>query len=202
VLSAQVLFGGLAGMVAHTAGAAEDSATRPAILEAEVSDVATLAPSNPHRLLIGGGLGDAGVQIINGDTARVEARIQAAPMANFVIDPNNKYYYIAETMWTRINRGTRQDVLAVYDDQLKLVAEIDLPGRLIAVPKSPTFEISSDGRLAYVYNMQPASSVTVVDLVRRKTVNIVEIPGCGMISRRCVRTARSQPQCAAAASMQ
>jgi methylamine dehydrogenase heavy chain len=178
---AQVLLGGVAGIAIHEAGAADDSSVRPAILEAEVSDVAVLAPSNPHRLLVGGSLGGTGVQIINGDTARVEGRIQAASGANFVIDPNNKYYYIAETMWTRINRGTRQDVLAVYDDQLKLVAEIDLPGRLISVPKSPTFEISSDGRLAYVYNMQPASSVTVVDLIRRKTANVVEIPGCGMI---------------------
>jgi methylamine dehydrogenase heavy chain len=152
----------------------------PAIPETETSDVAALGPTGPHRLLLGGSF-QGGIRIIDGDTARLEAQIQAAPMSNFAIDPNNKFFYVAETMWTRINRGTRQDLLTVYDEQLKLVAEIPLPGRLISVPKSPTFEISADGRLAYVYNMQPASSVAVVDLVSRKTANIVETPGCGMV---------------------
>ncbi len=69
----------------------------------------------------------------------------------------------------------------IYDDQLKLVSEITLPGRLISVPKSPTLDISADGKFAYVYNMQPATSVAVVDLVARKTASVVEIPGCGMV---------------------
>jgi len=134
----------------------------------------------PHRLLLGGSF-TGGIKVIDGDTARLEGQIQAAPAANFVIDPGNKYFYVAETMWTRINRGTRQDLLSIYDDQLKLVDEITLPGRLISVPKSPTLDISADGKLAYVYNMQPATSVAVVDLTARKTTTVVEIPGCGMV---------------------
>jgi methylamine dehydrogenase heavy chain len=156
------------------------AADKPPILESETSDVARLSPMGPHRLLLGGAMGP-GIKVINGDTARLEGSIQAAPASNFVIDPNNRFFYVAETMWTRLNRGTRQDLLSIYDDQLKLVQEITLPGRLISVPKSPTLDISSDGRLAYVYNMQPAASVAVVDLVARKTANVVEIPGCGMV---------------------
>lgn len=172
-----------AAMSAHaadstTAGTAASG--KPAILESENSDVGRLAPTGPHRLLLGGSF-TGGIKVINGDTAKLEGQIQAAPASNFVIDPNNKFFYVAETMWTRINRGTRQDLLSIYDDQLKLVTEIPLPGRLISVPKSPTFDISSDGHLAYVYNMQPAASVAVVDLVARKTANVVEIPGCGMV---------------------
>jgi methylamine dehydrogenase heavy chain len=177
---AQVLFGVLTSFAASVSIAADAADGRPAILEAEVSDVATLAPLGPHRVLIGGAM-MPGVQLVNGDTARVEGRIEAGQMANFAIDPNGKYYYIAETLWTRGNRGTRQDLLTIYDDQLKLVAEIDLPGRLIAVPKYSTFDISADGKQAYVFNMQPAASVAVVDLVRRKVANVVEIPGCGMV---------------------
>lgn len=154
---------------------------KPAILEAETSDVARLTPTGPHRLLLGGGLRGSGVQIINGDSARVEAQIPVTQGANFVLDPNNRFFYVAETIWTRGNRGTRQDLLSVYDDQLKLVSEITLPGRLISVPKSPTFEISADGKFAYVYNMQPATSVGVVDLTARKMASVVETPGCGMV---------------------
>ena len=169
---------GLAAVSAHAADA--DPGAKPAILESETSDVGVLGPTGPHRLLLGGALG-AGIKVINGDTARLEGQIQAAPASNFVIDPANRYFYVAETMWTRLNRGTRQDLLSIYDAQLKLVTEIALPGRLISVPKSPTLDISADGKLAYVYNMQPAASVAVVDLVSRKTSSVVEIPGCGMV---------------------
>lgn len=158
---------------------AQDS-ERPAILETEVSDVATLKPPGPHRLLISGGMA-GGVRVIDGDAGTVEGQIQAAPGANFAIDPNDKFYYIAETMWSRLNRGKREDLVSVYDDQLKLVAEIPIPGRLISVPKSPSFDLSADGRLGYVYDMQPASSVVVVDLAARKVAGVVETPGCGMI---------------------
>jgi methylamine dehydrogenase heavy chain len=177
---ALTVFGCLIMTLAGPARSQSDSTAKPAILETETSDVAPLGPMGPRRLLLGGSF-QGGIRIINGDTARLEAQLQAAPMSNFVIDPNNKFYYVAETMWTRVNRGTRQDLLTVYDEQLKLVTEIPLPGRLISVPKSPTFEISADGRFAYVYNMQPAASVAVVDLVSRKTTNIVETPGCGMV---------------------
>ena len=95
------------------------NAAQPPILESETSDVGVLGPTGPHRLLLGGSLGP-GVKVINGDTARLEGQIQAAPAANFVIDPNNRFFYVAETMWTRLNRGTRQDLLSVYDTQLKL----------------------------------------------------------------------------------
>ena len=105
---------------AHAQNAAPPA--KPAILEAETSDVAKLAPIGPHRVLIGGSLRGSGIQLINGDTARLEGQIHAAPASNFVIDPNNRFYYVAETMWTRLNRGTRQDLISVYDDQLKLVS--------------------------------------------------------------------------------
>jgi len=163
---------------AQAAESAPDS--KPAILETEVSDIAKLAPTGAHRLFLGGSF-TGGIRVVNGDTARLEAQIPAAAAANFVLDPNNKFFYVAETIWSRGNRGTRQDLLSVYDDQIKLVTEIPLPGRLIAVTKSPAFEISADGRYAYVFNMQPAASVAVVDLTSRKVANVVEIPGCGMI---------------------
>ena len=66
-------------------------AAKPAILEAETSDVGRLAPLGPHRLLIGGGIRGSGVQVINGDTARLEGQIQAAPASNFVIDPEQSF---------------------------------------------------------------------------------------------------------------
>lgn len=160
-------------------GTAAEPTSSP-ILETEISDVATLAPAGPHRLLVGGGF-QGGIRVIDGDAGKVVGQIYSAMGANLVIDPENRYYYLSETMWTRGNRGVRQDFVSVYDDQLKLVSEINVPGRLISVPKSPSFEISADGRQAYVFSMQPAPSVAVVDLRAKKHVATVEVPGCGMV---------------------
>lgn len=167
------------GAAAMESGKAAEPASSP-ILEAEISDVATLPPAGPHRLLVGGGF-QGGIRVIDGDAGKVVGQIYSATGSNLVIDPENRYYYLSETMWTRGNRGVRQDFVSVYDDQLKLVSEINVPGRLISVPKSPSFEISADGRQAYVFSMQPAPSVAVVDLRSRKHVATVEVPGCGMV---------------------
>ena len=156
------------------------AADPPPILAAETSDVAVLPPPGPHRVLVGNSF-MGGVRVIDGDAGELKGQFYTAAVANFAIDPNNLYYYVAETMWSHGNRGTRSDLLSIYDNQLKFVAELPLPGRLIAVPKSPTLGISGDGRWAFVYNMQPASSVAVVDLQARKVSTVVETPGCGMI---------------------
>lgn len=160
--------------------AVAQAADPPPILAAETSDVAVLPPPNPHRVLVGSSF-QGGVRVFDGDSGEVKGQFYTAPAANFAIDPNNNFYYVAETMWSHGNRGTRADLLSIYDNQLKFVAELPLPGRLIVVPKSPSFAISGDGHLAFVYNMQPASSVAVVDLQARKLSTVVETPGCGMI---------------------
>ena len=153
----------------------------PPILETETSDVAVLPPPGPHQVLVGGSFESRGVHVIDGDSGKRQGEIYTAANANFAIDPNNAYYYVAETYWSRGNRGKRDDLLSIYDDQLKLVAEVALPGRLISAPKSPTLAVSGDGRWAYVYNLQPAASVSVVDLSLRKLAAVVETPGCGMV---------------------
>ncbi len=187
---------GIGTVCVHAADA--DAGARPAILESETSDVGILAPMGPHRLLLGGALG-AGIKVINGDTARLEGQIQAAPASNFVIDPANRFVYVAETMWTRLNRGTRQDLLSIYDPQLKLVSEITLPGRLISVPKSPSLDISADGKLGL--RLQHAArgvggcrgpGGTQDDATSlRFPAAAWFIPGARAHLRRCARMARS-----------
>ena len=166
--------------VVAAAASVSNAADKPPILAAETSDVAILPPPGPHRVLVGSSF-MGGVRVVDGDSGEVKGQFYTAPAANFAIDPENRYYYVAETFWSHGNRGTRADLLSIYDNQLKLVTELPLPGRLIAVPKSPTLAISGDGRQAFVYNMQPASSVAVIDLKTRKLATVVETPGCGMV---------------------
>ena len=89
--------------------------------------------------------------------------------------------YTVDTFYTRGQRGDRTDVLTIYDKStLTASGEIVLPGgkRAQMLTEAGAFQISPDERFAYVYNFTPASSVTVVDLVNRRVVDEVNIPGC------------------------
>lgn len=152
----------------------------PPVLQSETAGITPLRPLKAHDLLL---LSDrGGAQIIDGDTLRLLGTIYTAHYANIAIGPDNGTFYVAETYWSRGNRGTREDLLSVYQcPRLDLAAEITLPGRLISDPKTHVFDLSADGRYAYIYNFQPASSVVVVDLHARKVIGSVETPGCGLV---------------------
>ena len=150
------------------------------ILESETSDVASLPQATPHRLFVATRQG--GVTIVNGDTAKVEGTVNSTWAAGFDVAPDNSRFYVSESIWTRQNRGERQDMLSVYDGtSLKLLNEISLPGRLIASGRMPYFSLSANGKRGFVYNMEPAPSVIVVDTVAGKVISSIETPGCGLV---------------------
>src|SRR3569623_1397493 len=98
---------------------------------------------------------------------------------SFSFDPLGRYFYVAQTIWSKLDRGTRQDMLLVYDVRsLKLMSEIAIPGRMLIGNRTHNLVITSDGRRALIYNMQPSSSVNVVDLEKRAFEKKIELPGC------------------------
>ena len=91
--------------------------------------------------------------------------------------------YIPETHYSRGSRGERTDVLTIYDAlALAPVAEVVLPPRR-AINTLPVANatLSDDGRFALVFNMTPATSVSVVDLERRELAAEIATPGCGLV---------------------
>lgn len=160
---------------------APTSATSSNVPEVEETDVATLPALSGRWAFITDGWSLGGTRIVDGESGKVMGTVHNGPLANFAIDPQGRFFYMAETIWTRGNRGKRQDLLTVYDARtLKIVSEIELPGRLLIGNRIFNLTISQDGRTAYIYNMDPSSSVLVVDLVKRRFVRAVEIPGCGL----------------------
>jgi len=152
----------------------------PASVAPETSDVATLPPAGPHRLWLEN-LFDGSVQIIDGDTGDLQATVQGASLSSYAASPGERAIYVAESIWSLGNRGQRQDMITVYDGTtLGLQSEIPLPSRAFIVPTPQTFALSADGARAYVYSMQPASSVVVVDLPGRKVLRTVDTPGCAL----------------------
>lgn len=159
--------------------AATGTVAAPAV-EAEVSDVATLAPNPPHRFFTGGFRASSFV-IFDGDSGKMEGNIPAGYVANLAIAPDDSQFYVSETYWTHGTRGERQDLVSIYDAKtLNLVKEISLPGRAL-VGKKQNFDISASGSRAYVYIMHPAASVVWVDLKKQVVGGVVEIPGCALV---------------------
>lgn len=155
------------------------NATAP-ILESETSDTSTLTPPTPHRLYIGSRGG--GYAIVNGDTAKIDGTVNGSNFAVLAVPPGAGSFYVAETLWSKGNRGERQDMISVYDGKtLALTSEIKLPGRLIAGGRPPFFTLNASGTMGYVYNMEPAPSIITVDLKKKAVKSTTEIPGCGLV---------------------
>jgi methylamine dehydrogenase heavy chain len=152
---------------------------RPEPLKAEVSDVATLAPTTPHRLFSLGWGGS--IVIYDGDKGKIEGQVPVGHDGAIALAPDNSRIYVSETMWTHGNRGTRLDLLSVYDSKtLNLVKEIELPGRALVGMKMRDLDVNASGSRAYVYSMRPAASIVWVNLANQSLGGTVEIPGCAM----------------------
>lgn len=177
VVLASVLAGSMAGLAPLPAVA------ETVVPEAEEPGVMTMEPPKANWFYVRGGWGSAGSSIFDAGTGKMVGMVNTSRDSDLAIDPSGKFYYVAETIWSKVNRGTRQDLVSVYDSKtLKLVGEIPTPGRLIVGGFTTNFVLTDDGKTAYDYNFDPASSVNIIDMAKRKFVRAVELPGCaGMI---------------------
>jgi methylamine dehydrogenase heavy chain len=91
--------------------------------------------------------------------------------------------YVPETHYSRGSRGDRTDVLTIYDAlALAPIGEVVLPPRRAINPLPvANATLTDDDRFALVFNMTPATSVSVVDLERRELAGEIATPGCGLV---------------------
>lgn len=107
--------------------------------------------------------------------------------SGFVIQPlfapTHDEIYIPETYWSRGIRGERTDVVTVYDARtLKPKAEIAIPAeRGEYFPGNAANALTDDGRFLAVFNITPATSLTIVDVKERRVAGKVEAPGCALV---------------------
>lgn len=172
----------IAGFATADAQTPAPAAKATSVPQAETSDVGTLPAASPRWVYVLGGFGLSGVRAFDGETAKMKGQVDASPRSSFSLDPKGKYYYAAETFWSKIDRGVRQDQVTIWDGStLKVVGEIPIPGRLIGGTVLSNFTVSTDGKLGYVYTLQPSSSVQVVDLEKHKLLQTVQLPGCAAV---------------------
>ncbi|WP_254604896.1 amine dehydrogenase large subunit [Sphingomonas bacterium] len=151
-------------------------------LKAEEASVLSILPPQPQWAYIRGGYGAGGIRIFDGSTGKMRGEVDISNRGDMAIDPAGKYYYVSDTIWTKADRGTRQDFVAIYDTTaLKLQIEIPIPGRIIIGGEKQNFIVNDDGKTAYAYNYNPQSSVNMIDLQKRKFVRAIELPGCASL---------------------
>jgi len=110
--------------------------------------------------------------------------VRAAQFANFLIAKDKGELYTAETFYSRLTRGERTDVITIWDmATLQPKGEIMLPGgkRQQSVTYPHLFQLTNGGAWALIANFTPAQSVSVVDLVNRKVLGEIDLPGCAQI---------------------
>src|SRR5207253_523349 len=95
-----------------------------------------------------------------------------------LFSPDHREIYLAETYYARGVRGTRTDVVTVYDAAtLRPLDEIEIPAeRAEYFPGVAANALSDDGRFMAVFNLTPRTSVSIVDVKARHSTAHVDTP--------------------------
>src|SRR5580658_7874410 len=123
------------------------------------------------------------IHIIDGDTQRLLGQVNGGYLSNFEMSPDHRELYMIDTYYSRGWRGTRTDVVSIFDTHtLAVTGEIKIPPkRILIVPKPDSTALTPDGRFLFVANMTPATSVSVVDLKARRFIGEIDTPGCAQV---------------------
>jgi methylamine dehydrogenase heavy chain len=127
---------------------------------------------------------DGMAYLVDGDTGRYLGTLSTGfGFAHVLPSRDGKLIYSPETYFSRGTRGTRTDVVTVYDARtLKVLREIPVPPKRSSnLPMIADATLTDDDRFLLIYNFNPAQSVTVVDTKTDKFVGEVETAGCALV---------------------
>lgn len=129
-------------------------------------------------------MADGKAFLLDGDTGSMLGMLSTGFGFGGVVRPKNaSVIYSPEIYFSRGTRGTRTDVVTIYDGRtLAPVGEIEIPPkRVSAIPMLASARLSDDERFLWIYNFTPAQSITVVDTKARKSMGEIEIAGCALV---------------------
>ena len=130
-----------------------------------------------------GNLIDSSFKLVDTETRRFKGMLSAGQFATVNFAIGRQEFYVGETVHSRGTRGEREDLVAIYDfADLALVAEIELPPRRAnTVINKGNSAVTADERFLLIWNQNPATSVTVIDLDSRAIASEVPTPGCALV---------------------
>ena len=122
--------------------------------------------------------------LVDGDSGNMLGMLSTGFSFNGVLVPKaGGVIYSPEIYFSRGTRGTRTDVVTIYDaTRLEPVGEIEIPPKRASIlPMAGAQALTDDERFLLIYNFTPAQSVTVVDMRSRKFVGEIETAGCALV---------------------
>lgn len=130
-------------------------------------------PAMPHLV-------DGRMHLVDGDKLGFLSLLGSGYAGLVQLSRDGRQVFVATTYLSRLQRGTRTDVVEVYrSSDLAFEYEIEIPPkRTQGLQIKALTAVSVDGRFLFVQNATPATSITVVDLSARRVADEIENPGC------------------------
>lgn len=161
-----------------------------ATIKPEQTHNATLPPLGPHSFYIVDmdfmHMSESRVVALNGDRGFPKdylAMVSAGFTPDLLVGPEGKRLYIADTYFNYGTRGKRRDYVTVVDTHtMRAVKEIPIPPkRQLAITMPQGVAFTNHFRFMLIFNVTPATSVTVVDLKHEKYLDTIPAAGCALI---------------------
>ena len=146
----------------------------------ETISVATAETPQPHWFIVMDALG---AYFFDADSGEMKGKVNTANQftATIVVDAKRNAVYVPGSFYTRLYYGERSDVVVFNDlKSLAPVGEVAVPKKLAAIGHSGLAGLIG-GRFLGVFNMTPATSVSIVDVETKKLVGEIATPGCAMV---------------------
>jgi methylamine dehydrogenase heavy chain len=127
---------------------------------------------------------DSRLMLFDGETGQMKGHVSTGYWTPGVaLSADGSRILSSETYFSRGARGTREDVLAIYNLETLLPrAEIPVPPRrMTALTMQHMIGLSGDERILAITNFTPMRSVSLVDLATGVLLSEEETPGCGQI---------------------
>ena len=143
-----------------------------------------LLPIDPYRIYLSdpamAHLVDGRTHVVDGKSMRYLGMLGTGFAGLTTVSRDRQTIYVATTYHSRLQRGTRTDVVEVYRaDDLSFQHEIEIPPKHVqGLAMRALMATGADDRWLLVQNATPATSVTVVDLQARRVTAEVPTPGC------------------------
>ena len=97
--------------------------------------------------------------------------------------PDGSSLFALETFYTRGNRGERTDTVTIFDTAtLGVAGEVVIPAkRALTMAVQGALALTDNGRFLGVFNLTPATSISVVDIEAGTFVGEISTPGCSLV---------------------
>lgn len=117
---------------------------------------------------------------VDGKNNKLLGMTDATKLPNAMITSDGKRMVIANTMYSRVARGKRDDYVEVLDTStMNPVADIDIPeGRFLIQVLDKMAALSPDDKHMFFYQFAPTPAVGMVDLQKNSFVKMIDVPDC------------------------